>query len=133
MAINKLKLTPVLLIFALAVPVVALASGTAPANSNLTVKAETFIQTMAKGDFTAAEADFTDRMKQVTPDKLKGIWDGIVLQAGAFQQTGATKIVHAGGYTSVIVDTEFKNKTIGFAVTFDNSGKIGGLHLVPAV
>ncbi len=33
----------------------------------------------------------------------------------------------------MIVDTEFKNKTIGFAVTFNSFGKIGGLHLVPAV
>lgn len=130
---GKLKLPPALLVFALVIPAMALAAGNPPASSNLTAKAETFIQTMAKGDFTAAEADFTDQMKQVTSDKLKGIWDGIVLQAGAFQKTAATKTVHEYGYTTVIVDTAFKNQTIGLAVTFDSFGKIGGLHLVPAI
>ncbi|MGH8293509.1 MAG: DUF3887 domain-containing protein [Gammaproteobacteria bacterium] len=113
---------------------VCFAGARTPAESDYTATAVTFINSMAKGDFSAAETNFTDQMKQAAPpDKLKGIWDGIILQAGAFQKTGATKIVHAGGYTTVIVDTKFKNKIIGFAVTFDSFGKIGGLHLVPAV
>lgn len=104
-----------------------------PAGKDLTATAEAFVQDMAKGDFTAAEADFTAQMQQAAPaDKLQGIWQALVLQGGAYQKIAGTKTVNQGGYASVIVNTQFKNQTIGLLVTFDSSGKIGGMHLVPA-
>ena len=61
----------------------------------------------------------TGQMKQAAPaDKLQEIWRALVPQ---------------DGYTSVIVNTQFKNQTIGLLVTFDAGGKIGGMHQVPAL
>ena len=117
----------------LAIPVMAIVAPAATASDNTSAKAQAFVQNMAKGDFTAAEADFTAQMKEAAPpDKLQEIWQALVLQGGAFQKIAVTKTVNQGGYTSVIVNTQFQNQTIGLQVTFDASGKIGGMHLVPA-
>lgn len=133
MTTGKITLSAALLALVLAIPGMAFAAPAATASDNTVAKAQAFVQDMAKGDFTAAEADFTAQMQQAAPaDKLQGIWQALVLQGGAFQKITGTKTVDQGGYTSVIVNTQFKNQTIGLSVTFDASGKIGGLHLVPA-
>lgn len=117
----------------LAIPVMAIVAPAATASDNTSAKAQAFVQNMAKGDFTAAEADFTAQMKEAAPpDKLQEIWQALVLQGGAYQKIAGTKDINEGGYTSVIVNAEFKNQTIGLLVIFDVSGKIGGMHLVPA-
>ncbi|MGB9430310.1 MAG: DUF3887 domain-containing protein [Gammaproteobacteria bacterium] len=114
-------------------PTLALAAADASVNSALVAKAETFVHSMASGNFTAAEADFTDQMKQAAPPlNLKQVWGMLVQQAGAFQKTDKTETVITNGYTSVIVNTEFKDKTLGIAITFDSAGKIAGMHFVPA-
>lgn len=131
MVMNKVRLASVICILALFGVTASFAA--APAKSDYTATAVAVVNTMAKGGFTAAEAGFTDQMKQgVPPDKLQQIWNALTVQAGAFQKTGVTKTVQQDDYDTVVVNTEFKNRTIGFAVTFDSFGKIAGLHLVPA-
>ena len=133
MATGKITLSAALLALVLAIPGMAFAAPAAAASGNIVAKAETLVQNMAKGDFTAAEADFTAQMQQAAPpDKLQEIWQALVLQGGTYQKIAGTKTVTQGSYTSVIVNTEFKDQTVGLRVTFDSSGKIGGLHLVPA-
>ncbi|MDE2139730.1 MAG: DUF3887 domain-containing protein [Gammaproteobacteria bacterium] len=133
MSTARIRLSAALIALLLTIPVMASAADAAPVHNNLVAKAEAFVQNMAKGDFTAAEADFTAQMQQAAPaDKLQGIWQALVLQGGAYQKIAGTKTVNQGGYASVIVNTQFKNQTIGLLVTFDSSGKIGGMHLVTA-
>lgn len=123
-----------LAILGLAFVSAAIAAGSPTTDTALTGKAEALVHNMAKGDFSAAEANFTVQMKQAAPpQKLQQIWNALVVQGGAFQKTTSTKTIREGGYTSVIVNTEFTRQTVGLAITFDNSGKIGGLHLLPAV
>lgn len=134
MLTDKIRLAVFSGILALIGSTICFASTNVTTENQYATIAVGFISIMSRGDFAAAEANFTDQMKEtVTSDRLKGLWDSILSQAGAFEKTAATKTIHEGGYTTVIVNTTFKNKTIGFAVTFDDSGKIGGLHLVPAV
>lgn len=133
MTTGKFTLAATLLALVLAIPAVTFAAPAAPAHDSNVAKAQAFVQDMAKGDFSAAETDFTATMKNAAPpDKLQGIWEALVVQAGAFQKIAGTKTVNEGGYASVIVNTQFKNQTIGMLVTFDASGKIGGMHFVPA-
>lgn len=129
----KTKLSAVLIALAFVIPAMALAAPAVPAGDNTVARAEAFVQNMAKGNFTAAETDFTAQMRQAAPpDKLQEIWQALVLQGGAYQKIAGTKTINEGGYTSVIVNTEFKNQTVGLLVTFDSSGNIAGMHLVPA-
>lgn len=116
----------------LLVSIAAQAAGGQMAGGSLVPKAVAFVQSMAKGDFEGAEADFTDQMKQAAPPaKLAEAWQGMISQFGAFQGTGDSKTVDQGGFTTVIVKADFKSQAVGIAVTFDSAQKIAGMHFVP--
>jgi hypothetical protein len=120
------------LALALLVPFAARAAGTQGVNGSLVPKAQAFVRTLAKGDFKAAEADFTGQMKEAAPPaKLGEVWRGLISQVGPFQGTGASKIVVRDGFTTVIVRTDFKTRALGIAVTFDSAKRIAGMHFVP--
>lgn len=120
------------LALALLASIAARAAGDQAAKESLVPKAVAFVQTLAKGDFKAAEADFTDQMKQAAPpEKLGEIWQGLISQVGPFQDTGDSKTVVEYGYTAVVVKTDFKSKVLGIAVTFDSAQRIAGMHFVP--
>ncbi len=132
MPIDTRKLKSALLALALLAPVPASHAGTRPAADHSIASAEAFIQTMARGHFRRAEADFTNQMKQAAPPrKLRHLWTLLVRHGGPFQRTATTRTVHEEGYTVVIVRTDFKKRPIGLAVAFDSARRIAGLHLVP--
>jgi hypothetical protein len=120
------------LALALLVPLAARAAGTQGEKGSLVPKAQAFVLTLAKGDFKAAEADFTRQMKDAAPPaKLGGVWRSLISQIGPFQGTGASKTVVRDGFTTVIVKTDFKTRALGIAVTFDSANRIAGMHFVP--
>ena len=119
------------LALALLVPFAAQAAGTAAATGSLVPKAVSFIQTLAKGDFKAAETDFTDQMKQAAPPaKLAEVWQRLISQVGPFQGTGDSNTVVQNGFTTVVVKADFKSQALGIAVTFDSARRIAGMHFV---
>lgn len=116
---------------AIFVPVTALA--TSHTRTGLTAAANGFVHELAKGEFNASEATFTKQMKQAAPPpKLRRLWHEMTERFGAFHDTGDSKSVVRDGYTTVIVATEFKHRTIGIAVSFDSARRIAGMHIVPA-
>jgi hypothetical protein len=124
----------VTIVFAIAflLPLAAQVAGGQEANATLTSRAIAFVRMLAQGNLDAAEADFTDQMKQAAPpSKLREIWTGVQSQAGPFQGTGNTRTVVQGGFTTVVVGTNFKLQALGIAVAFDSSQKIAGMHFVP--
>jgi hypothetical protein len=119
------------LALALLVPVAAPAAGDRGTRESLVPKAVAFVRTLAKGDFEAAEADFTDQMKQeVPPAKLRAIWQGLLNAIGPLQDTGDGKVDVQDGYTTVVVRGDFKSRALGIAVTFDSAQRIAGMHFV---
>ncbi|MBW4053093.1 MAG: DUF3887 domain-containing protein [Proteobacteria bacterium] len=128
------KRTSVVIGLALAVlaPFAATAAGGQAAKGNLVPKAVSFVRTLAKGDFKAAEADFTNQMKQAAPPSTLGeVWQRLISQAGPFQDTGDSKTVVQNGFTTVVVKTDFKSRALGIAVSFDSAQRIAGMHFVP--
>jgi Protein of unknown function (DUF3887) len=120
------------LALALLVPLASQAAGGQAANGSLAPKAISFVRTLAQGDFKAAEADFTDQMKQaVSPAKLGEVWQRLISQVGPFQDTAGSKTVVQNGFTTVVVKTDFKSRALGIAVTFDSAQRIAGMHFVP--
>jgi Protein of unknown function (DUF3887) len=117
---------------ALLVAIVAQAAGVHGIKGSLVPKAVSFVRTLAKGDFKAAEADFTDQMKQAAPPaKLGEIWQRLISQLGPFQDTGDSRTAVQNGFTTVVVKTDFKSRALGIAVTFDSAQRIAGMHFVP--
>ena len=125
--------TSVVIGFALALllPFAIHAAGDQAANGNLVPKALVFVQTLAKGNFNAAEADLTHQMKQTAPPtKFGKLWQKMISRFGTFQGTGNTKTAVKNGLTTVIVEADFKKQALGFALTFDSAQKITLFRLV---
>jgi len=117
---------------ALLAPMAARAAGSREAKASLVSAAVAFVQTLAAGHFKAAEADFTEQMRQAAPpQKLSEIWQRLIGQVGPFQHAGRTETVPQGEYTFVIVRTDFKSRTLGIRVVFDSAGRIAGMQFVP--
>lgn len=117
---------------ALLAPLAARAADARKSTDNLVPVAVAFVHTLAKGDFKAAEADFTRQMKQAAPpDALRHVWRQLLRQIGPFRDTGVTSTSAQSGYTTVVVRTDFKSRAIGIAVSFDSARKIAGMHFVP--
>lgn len=113
---------------------IAAQSAAAPApEAGVAARAVAFVRMLAAGKFAAAEAEFTDQMKQAAPpEKLGELWQNLLNQAGPFQGTDNTKTVLNGNVTTVIVKTNFKSRELGIAVSFDSASRIAGMHFVPA-
>lgn len=129
---RKMISVTIALTIAFLLPVAVQVAGGQDANAILTSRAVAFVHMLARGKFDAAEADFTDQMKQAAPPaKLRGMWTRVQSQAGPFQDTGDTRTVVQAGYTTVVVRTNFKLQALGIAVAFDSARKIAGMHFVP--
>jgi dienelactone hydrolase len=95
----------------------------------LTLMAENLVDQMARGDFAAATKDFNAEMKIAAPEAtLKDIWDQLFIQRGAFRQRIASTNEVVQGYQTVFVSCQFEKGELDAQVTFDNQGKIAGLH-----
>lgn len=120
------------LALALIIPIAARSAGSQPARGSLVSEAVAFVQMLGKGDFTGAEAGFTAQMRQAAPPQaLREGWQHLLQQAGPYEDTGATRTVVQGGYTTVVVKTDFKRRALGVAVSFDSAHRIAGVHFVP--
>lgn len=118
---------------ALLAPLSTAYAATPPAAFSPVASAQAFVQTMAQGHFTQAEATFTDQMKQdATPDKLKNLWTGFTQRFGPFQKTTGHKVKTWNGYTLVVLGAEFKSRTVGLQLAFDSMHRIAGLYVVSA-
>jgi hypothetical protein len=132
MATERRTIAPVIGI-ALALLLLLTARAADAGKAGLVPAAVAFVHTLAQGDCTAAEADFTGQMKQAAPpDALGRVWKRLLNQVGPFQGTGRTRTVVQGGYRTVIVKADFKTRSLGIAVTFDSDRRIAGMHFVPA-
>jgi dienelactone hydrolase len=102
-------------------------------NPVLVATAEQVVDDLAKGNPAEVFTKFDGIMqKAVSEQQLKDLWLQLEVQYGSYQNRLNSVTVVEGGYTSVIVGIHFENGDIGFKVTFDADGKIGGLHFVAA-
>src|SRR5262249_48178493 len=87
-----------------------------------------FVALLDKGDFDKATGDFDEAMLRALPaDKLKGTWEKVVADAGAFKRQLSSRVEKSGKYEVVIVTCEFQKKKLDTRVVFDKDGKITGL------
>ena len=113
--------------FAFLLSLVSFAANAAPADD-----AAAFLALLSGQKYQAAVEDFDQRMKDGLPAaKLESVWQGLVGQLGAFQNTGETKTASAQGYTLVYVKTNFARGAIWAQVAYDKDGKVAGLHFLP--
>lgn len=107
-------------------------SATQPTETDLTQKAQAFVDEMAKGDFAAAYARFDAQMKAaITEAKLKDIWQQLIGQSGAYQKQVAATPNTVQGYQAVYVTVQFEKDQLDIRVIFDAQGLVAGMQMLP--
>jgi hypothetical protein len=99
---------------------------------SVSTTAEGLVDSMAKGDFTAATAEFDSAMKtSMSPQLLGQTWSQLATQVGAFKARTGTREAEEQGFKTVYVTCQFERATLDAKVVFDGSGQVSGLWLVP--
>lgn len=92
--------------------------------------AAAFLEALARGDTTAAEAMEDDTMRAAAPAAtLAQLWDQLVGQFGTFSELGGSASSEQGAHTNVTVQGLFTDATVPLIVSVDPDGKVAGLHL----
>ena len=109
------------------------AATASPAESDLFLLAQEFINQLAAGEYEAATARFDDAMLKAAPaPALKQIWEQLIGQAGAYQQQLDASSEQAQDYTRINVTTQFEKAAIVIQVVFNDKGQISGMFFKPA-
>lgn len=122
-------LTQLLAVTLLAAPLSALAISSTAA----TKEARNFIHTVATGDFSSPQKEFTRKLHHAAPPKkLKTVWHGLTGKFGTFKHLGKSQVMPYKTYKIVFVKAEFTKQSAVFKVAINSAGKIAGFFIVPA-
>lgn len=101
--------------------------------ANNVSKAKTFVDLLAKKDFSAAETYFSDEVKaKLSAAKLEEVWNGLIPQVGNFKRQTTVKTEKIKEAEIVIITVEFEKTSLDFQIAFNKQGKIGGLLFKPS-
>ncbi|NOX89109.1 MAG: alpha/beta fold hydrolase [Calditrichaeota bacterium] len=91
-----------------------------------------FVTLLEKSRFDSAYSFFDAKMKEALPaEKLKGIWQSLQSQTGAFKKQGSVRTETFQQYRIVYVTCEFEKSALDAKIVFDAQNKIAGLFFVP--
>lgn len=97
---------------------------------NLQQSAQTLVQRLAAGDYSAAREPFDSTMGQALSEtKLKETWMVLVGQVGPFQKILTSQSAENQGNTIITVTCAFEKTGIIFRITFNAAGQISGLNI----
>lgn len=92
-----------------------------------------FVDSLAKGDFTAATEHFDATMKAAMPaEDLKRLWTSLNSDLQGFKRHTGTRTEAIGPYEAVFVTCEFGKESIDLKVVFNDRKEIGGLWYLPS-
>jgi uncharacterized protein len=95
--------------------------------------AQTLLDNLIAGDFTAATAHFDSTMAgALPPAALEQTWATLQQQVGAFQGQLGTSAQTVSGYTVVLITLQFEHMVLAAQIAVSEEGLVGGLHFVPA-
>jgi dienelactone hydrolase len=98
------------------------------------LRARSFIDLMAGGQYEQAFELFTPQMKTALPvDRLSATWRSLTAQAGPFQRQIATSVMPRGVLSVVVVTCAFERATFDVHVTVNPANLVGGLAIQPSL
>jgi dienelactone hydrolase len=88
---------------------------------------------LAARQFDKVEGQFDPQMKSALPlEKLPGIWDSLLAQAGAFKGIVGVKTFQKQGLNAAFVTCEFEKTMLDAKIYMDAQGQVKGLFFEPA-
>lgn len=102
------------------------------AQSSQTKTATDFVDAMATGKFEQAAMLFHPTVKASLPaDKLKLVWQSLIVQSGGYKQRQAPRVEDMGAHKMVFVPVVFGSKTLDMKIVFSGSNQISGFFVEP--
>lgn len=99
---------------------------------NLINRADSFFDTMDKGNFEEAHGFFDESVKgQISPDELKLFWLRLGNSLGTYQSVDGAKNTVKGEYFQVILTCGFSKGSQTFTFVFNKSEKLLGFFVTP--
>jgi dienelactone hydrolase len=115
---------------AIALSIVAIAKADDAADAVAT--AQELVDSLARGDASAAARHFDETMKKGLPEpKIGETWKTVEAQAGAFKRRVSARTERSGAYTVVLVTCEFAKGPLDVKVVLNAKKEIAGLFFVP--
>ncbi len=94
--------------------------------------AKKIVTQMSQGDFAGVETQFDETMQsQIPADKLKGAWDQLVANYGAYKGQNAVTTGQQQGFNIVVVTTGFASSDLDIKLVFGQDGRVSGLFFQP--
>jgi len=91
-------------------------------------KAQTFVDLVQAGDFTAACRMYDAKMAQALPElKLKEAWDQLAAMVGPFQKVLSFKADEKAEYSIVTLTCQFDRSPVDLRLVFNQAGQLAGL------
>lgn len=96
-------------------------------------QAEDLVNLLASGDYRKAVENFDDTMKKALPaDKLKEVWDSLIVQAGAFVEQLGVRREKIQQYDVIFVSCKFERTVLDAKVVFNSEKQVAGLFFIPS-
>jgi hypothetical protein len=94
--------------------------------------AEDLVNALANGNYEKAVANFDTTMKQLLPaEKLKQVWESLIVQAGAFVEQKGVREEKILCYNVIFLTCQFEKSVLDAKVVFNDKEQISGLFFVP--
>jgi dienelactone hydrolase len=109
-----------------------LAADPAPADATI-ARGEAAVTALTQKKFDVALADATQQLRDaVSPDKLKTIWESVLLQYGEFKKIDGSRKETRDKYEIVFVTCQFEKDKLDVRLVYSAEKKLGGLQFVPS-
>ncbi|MCA9005468.1 MAG: alpha/beta fold hydrolase [Planctomycetaceae bacterium] len=96
-------------------------------------RAREFVNQLAQKEYGQAVARFDSKLSQHLPaDKLKDLWEGLLVQWGELQKIQRTRQQAVQKFQVVLVTCRFQRGQLDVKVVFSENQKISGLFFLPA-
>ena len=102
-------------------------------DSELDVRARTFVRHMAEGKPGDAVKMMDKTMAAAMPaSKVTETWQALLAQAGTFDSVSGTRLATESGFRCVYVTCKFSSGGVDTKVVFDAAGQVSGLWFSPS-
>src|SRR3972149_9855409 len=97
------------------------------------ILAKDLVDSLARADYDDVVRNFDDTMKKALPvDKLKEVWNSLIIQGGAFVEQRGARMEKIMGYDVVFVTCGFEKLVLDAKVVFNDKQQVAGLFFIPA-
>lgn len=110
----------------------ASANGSWTTQGKRAAEAKEVVTKLVAGNFEGVRANFNEKMRQLSVEKMKEVWDAAIAYHGAYKSQGEARNGQQEGHDVYVIRCEMKNSPMEVVVAYDGNGKIGGLWVRPA-